>query len=156
MMRNKRAGNLDEMQNQKLLKLEEYGFWIVFWALLVSIIVQLTAGAGIKEVIGETVVFLIGSVYLAVTTLQNGLWTGSSVPSRKGNALVSIIPAAVIGILDVFKMIRGNGISQSALPVTVGIMAAAYAGCFIILELFRAVSRKRRSELDDIDDESGE
>ena len=155
-MRNKRAGNLDEMQNQKLLKLEEYGFWIVFWALLVSIIIQLTAGAGLKEVIGETVVFLIGSVYLAVTMLQNGLWTRSSVPSGKGNALVSIIPAAGIGILNVFKMIRGNGISTNALLVTVGIMAAAYAGCFAVLELFRAGSRKRRSELDDIDDESGE
>ena len=31
---------------QKLMKLEEYGFWIVFWALLVSIIVQLAAGVG--------------------------------------------------------------------------------------------------------------
>ena len=60
----KHAGNLDEMQNQKLLKLEEYGFWIVFWALLLSMIVQIIAGAGIKEVVGEIIVFLIGSVYL--------------------------------------------------------------------------------------------
>ena len=153
-MKNKRAGNLDEMQNQKLLKLEEYGFWIVFWALLASIIVQLIAGAGIKEVIGEIIIFLIGSVYLAITTLKNGLWTRSSVPSRKGNALVSVIPAAVIGALNVFKMIQNNGISAYALLVTVGIMAAAYAGCFAILELFRASSQKRRSELDDIDEES--
>ena len=88
MKKNKYAGNLDVMQNQKLLKLEEYGFWIVFWALLLSIIVQLTAGLGIKEVVGEIVVFLMGSVYLAITTLKNGLWTRSAVPSRKGNALV--------------------------------------------------------------------
>lgn len=152
MMKNKRAGNLDEMQNQKLLKLEEYGFWIVFWALLASIIVQLIAGAGIKEVIGEIIIFLIGSVYLAITTLKNGLWIRSSAPSRKGNAIVSIIPTAVIGALNVFKMIQNNGISANALLVTVGIMAAAYAGCFAILELFRASSQKRRSELDDIEE----
>ena len=30
MRKNKRTGFLDEMQDQKLLKLEEYGFWIVF------------------------------------------------------------------------------------------------------------------------------
>jgi len=138
------------MQNQKLLKLEEYGFWIMFWVLLVSIIVQIIAGAGIKEIIGEIIVFLIGSVYLAITTLRNGLWTSSPTPSRKGNALVSMIPAAVIGALNVFRMIQSNGVSVNALFVTVGIMAAAYAGCFAILELFRAISQKRRSELDDI------
>ncbi len=150
MMKKKRAGNLDEMQNQKLLKLEEYGFWIMFWVLLVSIIVQFMAGAGIKEVIGEIIAFLMGSVYLAITTLRNGLWTRSSAPSRKGNALVSMIPAAVIGALHVFRMIQTNGVSANALFVTVGIMAAAYAGCFAILEIFRASSQKRRSELDDI------
>ena len=44
---------LDEMQNQKLLKLEEYGFWIMFWALAVAIAVQLLTGATIKEVAGN-------------------------------------------------------------------------------------------------------
>ena len=150
----KRTGNLDEMQNQQLLKLEEYGFWIVFWSLLASIIVQLITGAGMKEVIGEIIVFLIGSVYLAFTTLKNGLWARSSAPSRKGNALVSIIPAAVIGVLHVFRMIRGSGISAGTLFITAGVMAAAYVGCFAILEGFRAVSQKRRDDLDDLDEES--
>ena len=27
-----KKNNLDEMQDRKLLKLEEYGFWIMFWA----------------------------------------------------------------------------------------------------------------------------
>lgn len=150
MRKNKSTGNLDEMQDQKLLKLEEYGFWIMFWVLLASIIIQLTAGAELKAVIGETIAFLVGSVYLTITTLRNGLWIRASVPSRKGNALVSLIPAAVIGALNVFKMIRGNGFSANALLITVGIMAAAYAGCFALLELFRARFQKRRSELDDI------
>ena len=26
-----KKNNLDEMQDRKLLKLEEYGFWIMFW-----------------------------------------------------------------------------------------------------------------------------
>ena len=154
MMKNKRKKHLDEMQNQKLMKLEEYGFWIVFWALLVSIIVQLAAGVGIKEVMGEIIVFLIGSVYLAITTLGNGLWSRSKAPSRKGNALASVIPAAVIGAIHVYRMVHDSGISANALLATAGVMAAAYVGCLAILELFRAISQKRRSELDDIDDES--
>ena len=66
MTKKKRMDKLDEMQNQKLLKLEEYGFWIMFWVLLASIVVQLFTGAGIKEIIGEIVVLLIGSIYLSI------------------------------------------------------------------------------------------
>ncbi len=53
-----------------------------------------------------------------------------------------------------FKMIQGKGSSASALLLTVGIMAAAYVGCFGIMELLRVSSQKRRSKLDDIDEES--
>ena len=62
MMKKNRTNRLDEMQNQKLMKLEEYGFWIMFWTLLASIVVQLILGCSLKEVLGEIVVFLIGSV----------------------------------------------------------------------------------------------
>lgn len=36
---------LDEMQEQKLLQLESRGFWIVWWGLLLSILVQRGLGA---------------------------------------------------------------------------------------------------------------
>ena len=59
MMKKNRTNNLDEMQNQKLLKLEEYGFWVMFWALAVSIVVQLIIGGTIKEVLGEIIILLV-------------------------------------------------------------------------------------------------
>ena len=98
-MRKNRTNNLDEMQDQKLLKMEEYGFWIMFWALAIAIVVQLIIGSTLKEVVGEIAVLLIGSIYIAATSLKNGLWTRTSIPSRKGNALASIIPAVLIGAI---------------------------------------------------------
>ena len=92
-MRKTRMNNLDEMQDQKLLKMEEYGFWIMFWALAIAIVVQLIIGSTFKEVIGEIAVLFIGSIYIAVTSLKNGLWTRTSTPSMKGNAITSIVPA---------------------------------------------------------------
>ncbi len=153
-MKNNRTGKLDEMQDQKLLKLEEYGFWIMFWALLVSIVVQLFAGAGIKQIIGEIIVLLIGSIYLSVTTLRNGLWTRTAAPSRKGNAITSIVPAVLLGVINVIRLAQKNGITAKALLIVAGIMIAAYAACYIILELFRASYNKRRAELDETDEES--
>ena len=153
-MRENSTGKLDEMQNQKLLKLEEYGFWIMFWALLISIFVQLFAGAGIRQIIGEFIVLLVGSVYLSITTLRNGLWTRTATPSRKGNALTSVIPAVLLGVINVIQLAQNNGITAKALLLTAAIMIAAYAACFMILELFRAFYNKRRAELDDTDEES--
>ena len=154
MMKNNRMDKLDEMQNQKLLKLEEYGFWIMFWALVASIVVQIFTGAGIKEIIGEIVVLLIGSIYLSITALRSGLWTRTSTPTRKGNAITSIIPAVILGMINVIRLIQKSGITINILLIVAAIMIGAYAACFGILELFRASYNKRRSELDDIDEES--
>ena len=155
-MKINRTKRLDEMQDQKLLKLEEAGFWILFWALSLSILVQLLTGGSFRQIAGELIVLAIGSIWLAVTTLKNGLWTRESAPTRKGNALASIIPAVLIGAIHVFKLNMKDGLQPRSLLITAGISAAVYALCFGILELFRAAYNKRRSALDDIPDEESE
>ena len=153
-MRKNRTNNLDEMQDQKLLKMEEYGFWIMFWALAIAIVVQLIIGSTLKEVVGEIAVLLIGSIYIAATSLKNGLWTRTSIPSIKGNAITSIVPAVLLAAIHIIKMIRSESFNTSNVLVTVAIMVAVYVACFAVLEAFRAMYKKRRAELDDIDETS--
>ena len=142
------------MQDQKLLKTEGYGFWIMFWALAIAIVVQLIIGSTLKDVVAELAVLLIGSIYIAATSLKNGLWTRTSTPSLKGNALASILPAVLIAVIHVIKMAQNNSFSTSNILLTVAIMAAAYVVCFAVLEVFRAMYKKRRAELDNIDETS--
>ena len=153
-MRKNRTNNLDEMQDQKLLKMEEYGFWIMFWALAIAIVVQLIIGSTLKEVVGEIAVLLIGSIYIAATSLKNGLWTRTSIPSMKGNAVTSIVPAVLLAAIHIIKMIRSESFNTSNVLFTVAIMVAVYVACFAVLEAFRAMYKKRRAELDDIDETS--
>ena len=154
MTKKNRMNKLDEMQNQKLLKLEEYGFWIMFWALAVAIAVQLLTGATIKEVAGKSIVLLIGSIYLSITALKNGIWTRKATPTRKGNAMASLIAAIVIGALNGVKLVKTGKTDAGSLLTAIAISAATFLACFVVLELFRATYNKRRSELDDIDEES--
>ena len=42
----KEPGGMDEMQNLQLMKLEEHGFWIAFWALCAAVVGQALMGAG--------------------------------------------------------------------------------------------------------------
>ena len=153
-MKKTRTNNLDEMQDQKLLKMEEYGFWIMFWALAIAIVVQLIIGSTLKEVVGEIAVLLIGSIYIAATSLKNGLWTRTSIPSMKGNAVTSIVPAVLLAAIHIIKMIRSESFNTSNVLFTVAIMVAVYVACFAVLEAFRAMYKKRRAELDDIDETS--
>ena len=126
----KHNGNnaLDEMQDQKILKMEEYGCWILFWGLALAVVVQLLLGGSIRQIAGELIVLLVGGAYVLATSLKNGLWTRSATPTRKRNAAVSIIPAAIIGVLNVIV-------------------------CFAVLEVLRLLYEKRRSKLDDVGEE---
>ena len=144
--------HLDEMQDQKLLKLDEYGYWIVFYALLASIIIQFMMGGTIKQVLGEIIVFLIAGAYLSLTTLKNGLWTRTSEPSRKGNAVVSVIPAVCIAAINAFKMIQNHKLETNSMLIAAALTIAGYIGCYVVLEIYRTAYIKRRKKLDDMDE----
>ena len=147
-----KKNNLDEMQDQKLLKLEEYGFWIMFWALAAAIVIQLVTGAALREVAGELIVLALGSVFIAAGTLKNGLWTRSSTPSLKGSAAASVVPALLIAAVHVIRMIKTKGFTTENILVTLAFAAGAYIACFAVLEVLRHVYNKRREALDDIAD----
>ena len=153
MKHNKTEGNLDEMQDQKMLKMEESGYWILFWGLALAVVVQLLLGGTIRQVAGELVVLLVGSVYVAAVSLKNGLWTRNATPTRKRNAVTSLIPAAAICVLNVIKLIQKQNINTNDILVTVGFTVGAYIACFVILEVFRALYEKRRSKLDETGEE---
>ena len=36
-MKHNENNTLDEMQDQKMLKMEEYGYWILFWGLALAV-----------------------------------------------------------------------------------------------------------------------
>ena len=146
-------GILDEMRDQKMLKMEEYGFWILFWGLALAVVVQLLLGGTLRQVAGELIVLAIGGVYVLATSQKNGLWTRSAEPTRKSNAVASIIPAAVICVLNVIKLIQKKEISTNDILLGIGFTAAAYVLCFIVLEILRTAYEKRRQKLDDTGEE---
>lgn len=155
MKHKKSKNNLDEMQDHKLLKIEEFGFWLVFWALAAAVVIQALIGANIEKLIGEIVVLFIASIYIAYSTLKNGLWTRNIIPSLKGNAITSIIPSLGIGVFNAVRVfvILDRQISLSAVLQIVIVMVVVYALCFVILEVFRMIYKMKRRKLDNIIDE---
>ncbi len=146
---------LDEMQEHKLLSIEEIGLWLSFWGLCIAITIQCFLGTTFKGIAGEICVLAVLSLYIIVSSIKNGLWTKNSTPSIKINLLVSFIPSIIFGAV---LAARSLFILHREVPIafTLLSMAGVYAGCFVVLEITGRLYEKRRKELDDIDGETGE
>lgn len=87
----KQNSNLDEMQEQKLLKIESKGFWFAFWALLAAIMIQTVVYDSTTHAIaGEWIVFMCLSIYMVICCLKNGIWDRKLKANGKTNVIVSL------------------------------------------------------------------
>lgn len=89
---------LDEMQEQKLLKIEHNGCWLAFFGLLIAIFVQMFLyGKDFKSIAGEWCVFMCLAWYIVVSCLKNGIWDRKFSPEPKTNLKASLIGGLIAG-----------------------------------------------------------
>jgi uncharacterized membrane protein YjjP (DUF1212 family) len=119
--------NLDEMQEQKLLRIEHNGLWLGFWGLLIVIIIQVCIGANFKQLIGEWIIFMMLCLYLMICCIKNGIWDRHFKPNIKTNALISLIATFVVCIV---YGIAWRGFYQSIKWMVIGLIIL---GIFIFI-----------------------
>ena len=142
--------NLDERQEQALLKIEHNCCWLAFWGLLIALFVQRAAfGADLDRTIGELVVFMILSIYLGVSCMREGIWDRRLRPDAKTNTAISCIAGLVVGI-GMFLQVHGNFPDKIGGSIAAGVFAALMTGtlCFVVLCVSAAAYRKRVNELE--------
>ena len=89
--------NLDEMQEQKLLRIEHNGCWLAFWGMLAALMIQSALFAGDFRIIaGEWIVFMVLAVYLCGACMRSGIWSRSLGMDMKTNALASLAAGCVV------------------------------------------------------------
>ena len=97
----KQKSKLDEMQEQKLLKIEHYGVWIAFWGLLLMIIIQTIAGGGnsLLNIAGEFIILIVLAIYLLSACLKNGIWDRRLAPNFRTNFIISLSTGFICGLM---------------------------------------------------------
>ena len=143
-----KKSNLDEMQEQALLKIEHYGFWLAFWGLLAAMAIQALLGVALSSLLGEWVVFMVLCVYALVSCLRHGLWDRNLKPNLKTNLLVSILPGLAVGVFDML-LFRGNE-TELLDYLLIGAVPAiiTFVLCFGVLSVCSTLYKKRREKLD--------
>ena len=146
-----KKNNLDEMQEQKLLKLESRGFWLLWWGLLAAMAVQLLVYGveAFRLLLGEWVVFMLSSVYVTAACIKQGLWDRKLKPNFKTNLLMSLLAGVVSGGFMGVYSYRSFGAAEAAFWTVALVGGCTFLLCLLALSLSAAAYKKRRQKLDE-------
>ena len=153
-MKNKKM-NLDERQEEQLLRIEEKGCWFAFWALMASMFVQM-AVFGIDKfqyIAGEWVVFMCLALYLGIASMRAGIWDRHLKPNGKTNLLVSLGAAVVFGAIFAIVNYFNFHEWQAALITFFLIAIVLFVTIFAALSLSVYLYKKRLKALEEAPEE---
>lgn len=143
--------NLDEMQEQKLMKLEHNTCWLGYWLLVIAILVQLILTGSVESIKGELVVLVILCLYLVIGCLRLGIWDRHMEANWKTNLLVSPIPGVIVGVVGVITSIRNFGYYGFWTSTLIFAMPFFFTTVltFALLSLSTAIYHKRKEKLEE-------
>lgn len=141
-----KKSNLDEMQEQALLKIEHNGCWLAFWGLLAAMALQMVMRVPGRQMLGEWIVFMALSLYIVIACLRKGIWDRHLKANWKTNLIVSLLAAVATGIL---VTLSNPYLSE---PLDYVLVAGLTGGftfvlCFAALSVCTKLYRNRRNKL---------
>ena len=144
--------NLDEMQEQELLKIEHNGFWIAFWMLIAAMAIQMLTYDNYTEALkanaGEWITFMVLCIYLTGACEKRGIWDRRLKMNNKSNLIVSLIAGAVMCIFNfAYCFIRyGKPVGSIAAGLFMG--SIVFIACFGLLSLMMRSVKKKQEQLE--------
>ncbi len=155
---NKKKSNLDEMQEQKLLKIEHNAAWLAFWGLLAAILVQTILGGEDvwRNIVAEWIVFMCLCVYLVIACIKNGIWDRKWKPNLKTHAIFSLIAGIVCGAILFTSSYLKYGKLLGSAATGLFVFIFTFAATLTALTIAASLYQKRRNKLEAAgEDETG-
>ena len=151
----KGKSQLDEMQEQNLRKLESWGFWLTWGALLLSIMIQMLIykEEAAKYLKGEWIVFMASNLYMVIGCVRLGIWSRRGIPSFKSLCLISLLAGLVTGIFVAVYNYLIYGDVLTALATVILASLFTFVLCLLVLVVSLSAYKKRRQKLDSEGDE---
>ena len=141
---------LDEMQEQKMLKIEHNGYWMAFWGLFIALFVQqFIYGPGEwKYVAGEWIVFMCIALYMVFGCIKNGIWDRRLAPTNEVNLIVSMIAGVVFGLFSFLASYRQYHKLYGSIATGVIFYIIIFTACFSALSLSAFLYKRKRDKLE--------
>ena len=154
----KSRNNLDERQEQTLLRIEHNGCWLAFWGLAAALVVQrIFFDYDFRNLAGECIVFAALALYIAVGCLRHGIWDRRLKPNSSSNLAVSLTAALITGILGfIFTVKRFPDKIAGSLASGVVYAVITFTVCFAVLQFSADLFRKKQAKLEEEPQENEE
>lgn len=151
-----KKNKLDEMQELKLLKIESKGFWLGFFGLFASILVQifLYGSENIGKIFaGEFIVFLCMGIYLIAGCLKNGIWDRHLKATPAVNIGFSLLAAVITALFNGIVSYRNYQDLPGALIVFAITFLLVGVTASVALCVCSALYQQRRKRLEEEDND---
>lgn len=142
--------NLDERQEQALLNIEKNGCWIAYFALLLSLFVQMAifGVTNFKAIAGEWIIFMLLSLYLVIACFRKGIWDRRLKPNRKTNFIVSVVSAVIASVLfGIVNYLNYKSLTGAVATFAI-VLISAFVLIFITLSISSNIFKKREAKLE--------
>lgn len=142
--------NLDEMQEQTLLKIESRGMWIAFYGLVLSLLVRVLIGGEQvgRSILGESILLLILSLYIAISCLRHGIWDRKLRPTPKTNLILSVAAGVAVGIAVSVRSYLNYHAAIGSAAVFLFCAGMTFVLCFIAMTACAKLYEKKKSKLE--------
>lgn len=151
-MKKKMKNKLDEMQEQKMLKIERNGCWFAFWGLIAVLFIQAVMygyeADGWRYMAGEWIVFMCLAVYISVDCLRNGIWDRRLSPTPIANGCAGVIAGIIVGILNFVLTYRRHHMLSGAVAAGIFLGVMTFVLCFAALTFGTLIYKKRVKHLE--------
>ena len=150
--------NLDEMQEQKMLRIERNGCWLAFWGLFASVFIQpLIYGiTDWKYLAGELIIFVCLALYIGIDCIKNGIWDRRLSPTPAVNLIVSLVAGVVLGVFNFALSYKRYNKMYGAAATGIVLGLCCFGLCFIALTCCVSIYKKRVKNLEKEDDDEKE
>ena len=146
----KRKNNLDEMQEQELLKIEHNGCWLAFWGLLIAMIVQSFAFGSMdfRTLAGEWIVFMLLALYLGIACARKGIWDRKLAMNTKTNLITSAIAGIAMGLFNGIMIFKNYHKPLGTIAAALIIAVITFILCFALLSVMMKQTQKRKAAME--------
>lgn len=148
----KYKNNLDEMQEQKLLKIEHRGYQIAFWGLSGAVCIQSALeNNSFAHIGGEMVILLALSLYMLLACLKNGIWDRWLKPDWKTNLTLSLICGFLFGCFwSVANYYRYHNTLGTTFLIFLIMSISITVSILALLSLTSAIYKRKKHQLEDL------
>ena len=141
---------LDEMQEQKLARIERNISHMAIFGLLALFLIELFLfGYDWKIVGGEFILLMILCFYEIIASLRAGVWSRNIAPTRRNNVLAALAAGLIVFVFFLFMTVRWWDLYPLAGVITAAISGVAtFMLTYVLLWVSLREYERRQERLD--------